>query len=257
MSDGRGPVRSAPMLDAARRRVRQAARDPGWALRAANTRMQWQRWLGWEPPEFRALARDVLSDIEGWRFRQDLALLYLLARDVPGPGVTVEIGSFKGLASTALAFGVRHGDHEPVHTVDPHTGDRQDLEAKGAAELPSADAFRHNIDRAGVANEVVSYTMTSDALAAQWSAGAVRVLFVDGWHSYDAVSSDLRNWAPLLTPDGVVLIDDYANYPDVRRAVQDNAGLLPAQQRPAGRMWLAHARPLSQPLQRFLRIPWG
>lgn len=245
------------MLDAVRRRGSQALRDPRWALRAANTRMQWQRWLRLEPPEFRALAAGPLRKVEGWRYRQDLALLYSLARDVPGPGVTVEIGSYKGLATTALGYGVRHGSREPLHTVDPHTGDRQDLEAKRMAELPSAAAFARAMETVGLRDEVRAYTMTSDELFAGWDGSPVRLLFVDGWHGYEAVSADLENWVPLLTPAGVVVIDDYANYDEVRRAVDDHAPLLPRHQRRAGRMWLAAPGPLPTSVTRILRIPWG
>lgn len=223
------------------------------------TRVQAQRFLRYEPPAFRRLAREVLYNgrIGGWRYRQDLALLYLLARDVPGPGLTVEIGSFKGLATVVLANGVRDGGHEPVHTVDPHTGDRQDLEARCLAELPSEAEFRRNIREAGVDALVTGWTMTSDELAARWPGEPIRVLFIDGWHGYDAVTSDIRDWVPLLTPDGVVVIDDYRNYDEVRAAVEDATDLLPPHQRPAGRMRLAHWAPLPPDVERFLHIPWG
>jgi hypothetical protein len=99
--------------------------------------------------------------------------------------------------------------------------------------------------------------MTSDALAEQWPATPIRVLFIDGWHGYDAVASDVRNWVPLLTEHGVVVIDDYANYDEVRQAVTDNRGLLPSRQRRAGRMWLASPDDLPLSVARILRIPWG
>ena len=240
-------------------RLRRAVRDPRRALGAVNTRFQWQRWLRWEPEGFRRLAKEHLfaGTLEGWRYRQDLALLYQLASLVPGPGVTLEIGTFKGLATTALAYGVREGGHAPLHTVDPHTGDRQDLEHKGVEELSSMEGFRRAMEVTGLTDEVVAYTMTSDELATRWDAGSIRVLFIDGWHSYDAVRSDIANWVPLLDPTGVVVIDDYLNYEDVRRAVQDASGELPAHARRAGRMWLASHQPLPPEVERFLRIPWG
>lgn len=218
--------------------------------------MQWQRRLGWEPEEFKRLA-PTLSRIEGWRYRQDLVLLYLLSRDLPPGGVTLEIGSYKGLATTALAFGVRDGAHDRVHTVDPHTGDLQALEAAGVDRLPSEDDFKRNVARAGIAEHIVSYTMTSDELATRWEGGPIRLLFVDGWHSYDGAGSDLRNWVPLVVPSGVVVVDDFHNYPEVRRAVEDAGELLPPRRRRAGRMHLASRQPLPSDVERYLRIPWG
>src|SRR5262249_44166490 len=107
------PVGTRARFEGVGDRLRRAARSPRRAGGAAFTRLQAQRWMGLEPPEFRTLARTLLctGQIGGWRYRQDLCLLYLLGREIPGPGVTLEIGSFKGLATTALAYGVRHGSH--------------------------------------------------------------------------------------------------------------------------------------------------
>jgi predicted O-methyltransferase YrrM len=223
---------------------------------ALNTKLQWQRRLGWEPKEFKRLA-PTLSRIEGWRYRQDLVLLYLLARDLPPGGVILEIGSYKGLATTALAFGARDGGRGRVHTVDPHTGDLHALEAAGVELLPSEDEFRRNIARSGVAEHVVSYTMTSDELVTRWEDGPIRLLFIDGWHSYEGAGSDIHNWVPLVVPSGVVVVDDYHNYSEVERAVENAEDLLPARRARAGRMHLASQEPLPSTVERYLRIPWG
>jgi predicted O-methyltransferase YrrM len=233
---------------------------PPRSLRAsAFSRLQLQRRLGWEPREFTELADGFLltERIEGWSYRQDLALLYQLAAQVPGEGVVVEIGSYEGMSTIALAKGVEGGDDGPVHTVDPHTGDRQALEWGGVDEILSEQDFRRNISEAGVEDKVTSYTMTSNALAEQWTGEPIRLLFIDGWHSYDAVADDIRNWVPLLTDRGVVVIDDYYNYDEVRSAVDDQRDPLPPRQRRAGRMRLAHSEPLPDSIERYLRIPWG
>jgi len=220
------------------------------------SRLQLQRLLGWEPDGFRA-EWPTLEAIEGWRYRQDLVVLYLLARELPGHGLTLEIGSYKGLGTVALAFGVRDGGHDTVHTVDPHTGDRQALEAAGEA-LPSSEAeLERNLSEAGVADSVVAHTARSDDLFERWDGSALRFLFVDGWHSYDAVKSDLRNWVPLLGPGGAVLVDDYDNYPEVEQATDDQRDLLPPHRARAGRMRLFHTRLLPSTVRRYLRIPWG
>lgn len=244
---------SAPIVS---RRRRDQLLPPKSLRSKAVSRLRLHAHLGWEPDGFRELA-PILAGIDGWRFPEDLALLYLLARDVGGPGLTLEIGSYKGLATTALAHGVRAGGHEPVHTVDPHTGDRQALEEAGSSSVSSEQALRETIARASLSEHVVAYTMTSDELAVSWDGSAIRVLFVDGWHSYDAVASDLRNWVPRLTAGGIVLVDDYANYPDVRAALDDADELLPPERVRAGRMLLAFHRALPRSVDRYLRIPWG
>jgi MMP 1-O-methyltransferase len=223
---------------------------------AVLTRLQLQRLLGWEPEGFRDVW-PTLEVIEGWRYRQDLVVLYLLARELPAAGLTLEIGSYKGLATVALAVGARDGGHDDVHTVDPHTGDRQALEAAGTP-LPSSEAdLKRNLSEAGVADSVVAHTARSDELFARWDGATLRFLFVDGWHSYDAVTSDLRNWVPLLNRGSAVLVDDYDNYPDVARATDDARELAPLRSARAGRMRLFHDGELPPCVRRYLRIPWG
>jgi predicted O-methyltransferase YrrM len=204
------------------------------------------------------LYRNVLRPIEGWRYRQDLALLYLLARDVPGPEPVLEIGSYRGLSTTALALGLSDdGQRSGLHAVDPHTGDRQDLAQSGETIKPSEDQYRANIEQAGIAGYVTTHVMTSDELADQWEGTTLRVLFIDGWHSYDAVRRDIETWVPLVSSAGVVLIDDYRNYDEVRQAVDDMAEVLPPRHRRAGRMWLGHTEPLPRSVERLLSIRWG
>jgi predicted O-methyltransferase YrrM len=228
--------------------------DPRRTLNEYSERWQLHRRLGLEPPELATLAGGLLlaEEIPGWRFRQDLALLYLLARDIPGPGTVLEIGSYQGLATTALALGARAAHRGKVHTVDPHTGDRF---AEASAPPSSEEILRDNLRRAGVDQDVVTYSMTSSELAKRWDAGEVRLLFVDGWHSYDAVRCDISDWVPRLTADGVVLVDDYLNYPEVRAAVDDSRALLPDRVKTAGRMRIAYRR-LPGSVARYLRIPW-
>ena len=221
-------------------------------------RLDLHRLLGLEPPEFDAHHRERLHHIEGWRYRQDLALLYALARDVPGGEAVLEIGSYRGLSTTALALGIRdRALRTELHAVDPHTGDRQDLEQSGLGLKPSEADFRRNIEQAGVADLVTTHVMTSDDLAHGWDRPPLRVVFIDGWHSYDAVRSDIANFAPLVTESGVVLIDDFLNYEEVRRAIDDSLALLPREHARAGRMWLGHHGSLPPAVRRLLRIPWG
>lgn len=247
------PVESRAPLTV-RAAVRRLPRLAGSALARADL----HRRLGREPDGFGELFETHLSKIEGWRYRQDLALLFALARDVDVPGCVMEIGSFKGLATTALAFGSREAAvGGGVHTVDPHTGDKQDLEWSGEDVKPSERDFRRNIRAAGIEDLVTAYVMTSDELSDEWSAGDIRVLFIDGWHGYEAVASDIANWVPRLTAGGVVVIDDYLNYEDVRRAVDESPLLADLDGRRAGRMWIGSDRDLPESARRMLALQWG
>jgi len=60
----------------------------------------------------------------------------------------------------------------------------------------------------------------SRSAAARWDGRPIRLLFIDGDHSYDAVKSDLESWLPFVVPGGYVVFDDVIDkFPDVKRLV--------------------------------------
>jgi hypothetical protein len=58
------------------------------------------------------------------------------------------------------------------------------------------------------------------AVAAKGWTEPFQFLFVDGWHGYEAVLADGREWVPNLTDGGVVVFDD-AHLDEVRQAIAD------------------------------------
>src|SRR5206468_3092487 len=65
---------------------------------------------------------------------------------------------------------------------------------------------------------------TSEDASKAWSGQPIRLLFIDGLHSYEGVSFDIRDWVPRVMPGGVIVFDDYFNAdPEVgvRRAVDE------------------------------------
>jgi hypothetical protein len=105
-----------------------------------------------------------------------------------------------------------------VVAIDPHTGDRQQLDALDVDQLPSFQLFRQHCRAAGVEPWVDARCCTSLEAAEGWSE-PIDLLYVDGWHSYDAVLDDGRAWLAHLADRGVVLFDDYVTYDEVGSAV--------------------------------------
>jgi predicted O-methyltransferase YrrM len=142
-------------------------------------------------------------------------------------GTIVEIGSFAGNSTIYLAMA--GGE---VHAVDPHTPQsmRQlsGVTDGGAPtheqELPGSPdpsrIFLGNLERFGVRERVVYHRASSLDVAASWAGEPVRLLYVDGMHTYDAVRQDYEAWRPFLAREHVVLFDDYL-WADVQHAVDD------------------------------------
>jgi predicted O-methyltransferase YrrM len=156
--------------------------------------------------------------IPGWFHEGSAVVMYELMLERP-PQTVVEIGSYLGRSTVFFALALKElNPGGRVVAIDPHTGDRQQLEGLSTDRLATFDLFREHCRAAGVEKLVDPRVAHSLEVAAGWS-GEVDLLYVDGWHSYDAVIADGEAWLPHLSRNGVVIFDDYAAYDDVRRAI--------------------------------------
>lgn len=157
--------------------------------------------------------------------RAESAILYALAKNGPGKGVIVEIGSYIGRSTAFLAIATAIAGREKVVAIDPFAGGTGDA-GSGDSDAPPdvLPIFMHNMQRVGAAAQIaVEVTADVSALARRWAYGPVRLLFIDGLHTYDAVAEQLRAFDALLAPEAVVVLDDYfpPEFPGVRRAADE------------------------------------
>ena len=166
-----------------------------------------------------ALAR--IQHVPGWFDATNAAAFWAAVRELR-PTTVVEIGSYLGRSTSFLALAVeRFGPPGArVVSIDPHTGDRQQLAGVPLPTLPTLEVFRLMIDTVGVTGRIDVRVATSDEAAVGW-AQEIDLLYVDGWHSYDAVRRDISNWTTHLSAAGLVCFDDVGTYDEVRRAVHD------------------------------------
>ncbi|MDP2289453.1 MAG: class I SAM-dependent methyltransferase [Actinomycetota bacterium] len=133
----------------------------------------------------------------------------------------VEIGSYLGRSTVAIASGVSGA---PIYAVDPHTGDI--TEAQRGELVDTYSEFMHNIEAAGALHKITPMRMMSVSAAAQYSGPPIGFLFVDGWHSADAVEEDIRNWQPYFADEITVIFDDWQE-PEVSAGITRVLSLLP------------------------------
>jgi predicted O-methyltransferase YrrM len=162
------------------------------------------------------------DSVPGWFHEGSAVLMYALMCTQP-PRTVVEIGSYLGRSTVFFALALREvNPHGRVIAIDPHTGDRQQLDGLSTDRLATFELFRQHCRAAGVEDLVEAHVARSLEVATGWRE-PVDLLFVDGWHSYDAVVADGEAWLPHLSPNGVVIFDDYASYGEVREAIHDLA----------------------------------
>jgi predicted O-methyltransferase YrrM len=157
----------------------------------------------------------ITADVEGWLGPREGALLYRLASEADPSGCIVEIGSWQGKSTIWLAAGSRAGRGARVVAIDPHTGTY--LRADGETTEP---ALRHNLDRAGVSDQVDVVVATSEAAAAGWTR-PVSLLWIDGDHEYESVRRDLELWEPHLLPSATVALHDTFVWRGPERVVRE------------------------------------
>ena len=128
--------------------------------------------------------------------------LYRLGQINHCRGVVVEIGSWKGKSTIALARGAAKVHHEKIYAIDPHAVQPEE----GYLEDTKAEFFG-NIKRAGVEDRVVPMIMTSEEAARGWNK-PIRLLWIDGDHRYEPAKLDFMLWEPHLVEGGILAMHD-------------------------------------------------
>ena len=171
--------------------------------------------------------------IPGWLSYEEAKWLFETARDQTIEGDVVEIGSFHGKSTVCLALGVKLNNHSEgrLFAIDPHTGGIGYVlkHPDAPVKMPSLGPLLHTLVQFDVQGSVVPWVIRSEAAYELWSRGRVRLLFVDGWHSYEACYFDITKWGSLVSPGGIIAVHDYG-WSEVKLALHDSLRRFPGAQ---------------------------
>lgn len=153
--------------------------------------------------------------------------LYWLAF-ASGSGDIIEIGSWQGRSTIALAQACSDAKNGKVHAIDNFEGNsgtekQYVINSEDLSDLK--ENFLLNIDRAGLSKFVKLYSMSSSEAAdiVSKTVDSIRMIYIDGEHTYDAVKQDLDCYAPLLSKGGIIAFDDYSpRFDGVKRAIDEH-----------------------------------
>jgi predicted O-methyltransferase YrrM len=154
-------------------------------------------------------AWDTVRKVRGHLEENEARFLGLLAACVPAEGAIVEIGSFRGKSTVMLAKVASHYRFGPVVAIDPHNSPIL-LDRQADPEVSSYQDFLNSIQTAGVSNAVEPHLAYSADVANSWNR-PIRLLWIDGDHSYEGAKKDLDGFLSHVVPGGVVAFHDALN----------------------------------------------
>ncbi len=164
------------------------------------------------PADLDAVLNDAWQEtrrVPGHLEENEARFLGLLAACVPARGTIVEIGSFKGRSTVMLAKVASHYRLGSIVAIDPHNSPIL-LGHQANPEASSHQDFLDSIHAAGVSNQVESQLAYSTDAASLWTR-PIRLLWIDGDHSYEGAKKDLDGFFPHLVPLGVLAFHDALN----------------------------------------------
>ncbi len=146
--------------------------------------------------------------VSGFLLEQEARFLGRMAVCAHRDGVIVEIGSFKGKSTVMLGKLAQRYGIGPIVAIDPHTFHNVELvEHRSTPGATSYDAFLNNLETAGVSSSIEVHRAFSSEVAAAWNR-PIRLLWIDGDHSYPGAKSDFDGFFPHVLPNGFVALHD-------------------------------------------------
>ena len=163
---------------------------------------------------------DRLTDgVSGWLTDREREFLALAAACPVAEGVILEIGSFRGRSTIVLSKASSLTDATDIVAVDPLTycgpGEPDD-DGEAARSI-----FNANLERAGVREQVEFHQTYSQDLGKDWDR-PIRLLWIDGDHSYEGAKRDFDTFAPYLADGAIIAFHDILNFCEAVRVFHED-----------------------------------
>lgn len=161
--------------------------------------------------------------------KQELLKLHELVKNNKS-GAVVEIGSYFGASTLAMATALKKGEY--LYAIDiwqpatdlrpnPQTINRAHVKNQWITESTSIfDVFERNIqDYKNKIIPLIDYSIDAISFFTINDIG-IDVLFIDGNHSVNAVTQDFELYFPQMNSNGIIIFHDYA-WPSVRSVIDE------------------------------------
>ncbi len=152
---------------------------------------------------------DAARGVEGFLTDREMRFLVLLGACPSAEGSILEIGSFKGRSSIILSKSAAMAGDPSVSAIDPLTSPAEtDPDLMGKKSV--WDDFQENLKQADVFEHIDFHQTTSEEAAKIWDR-KLRLLWIDGDHTYKGVKADFDNFVSHLSDRGIIAMHDVLN----------------------------------------------
>ncbi len=138
------------------------------------------------------LPNDIFTSVR----KDEITRLVELAQDKN----VLEVGSWIGYSSVAMAQVAK-----VVHAVDWHQGDSQ------AGHENTLPTMWSNIKRYRLQDKIVIHVGRSENVLPLFKSEMFDLIFIDAYHTVEAVTQDIELSLRLLKPDGIIAFHDYGD----------------------------------------------
>lgn len=159
---------------------------------------------GWKKKPVPEPVLSAVDSTPGWLSLDEASLLYHLARQVK-TGSIVEVGSYHGRSTVALALGAQSGGNRPVYAIEPH---EEFVGMLGGQFGPEDRAgFYQSMLNSACYKNVRLVNLSSEVVTPGWK-NPVSLLWLDGDHTYEGVKRDFDCWRKHLSASAFIAFDD-------------------------------------------------
>jgi predicted O-methyltransferase YrrM len=169
-------------------------------------------------------------NVKGWLSKEESYALFSLAQELTKGTDAIEIGSYEGKSTLSIAQGLKFSK---LHAIDPHTGDI--TERQKGLKVNTLPKLITNLEISGNSQKVDVIVKTSEEAILELQHIQCGLIFIDGWHSKEAVMMDIMNYSKLWNSQSVVIIDDFFEQ-EINLGVKEYAAMLPKYNGTVGKM---------------------
>jgi len=155
------------------------------------------------------------QDVKGWLGKKEGRLLYDLVLNSSGVGEVVELGAYQGKSTICLAQALKKIGKGSLITVDNFNGDKYTGKSDSFFNVFMDNLHKYDLE------EWVTPLNSDFNDASQIFNKKIRLLFIDGSHSYEDVKKDFGAWGQKVSDGGVIIFHDALAWPGVVKFIKE------------------------------------